>query len=380
MRRYLRVLFLLSTVLFFCKEHKMGNYSIFPPNPIMIPFGQDEIVHLFSVHRMNSIGMVRDEQWAIATIKGDDIHLDNFPIDKFECSNCKAIVQNKLLEVYFRSDKSVGILNWSAKQVISEYFDFSKSTSIGIEGAKIINDQKGIAISVFCYNSKDMKSHYSFVIDDILNKKRLKEIPIPDDCARQFPVYFTPSYVFYRHNYKTLWLALDNDLNVTSHPLVDLLNKDPSNSVYSVLDDNMLVSEEKKHALIVSYSKAADKDMLFLATWHGDPKMQPIVMDTSEIGPRRLVTYPNINTMSPSGKWVYFATKEEGKLPATHYIIYLDPKLPNGYLPPFKLGIEGNVQCAGWMTTPEGLVLYKDAKLWYFDLSHFEGSKFSVPK
>jgi hypothetical protein len=49
--------------------------------------------------------------------------------------------------------------------------------------------------------------------------------------------------------------------------------------------------------------------------------------------------------------------------------------LPSGYLPPFKLDIEGDVSCAGWMTTPEGLVLYKDAKLRYFDLSHFDVGK-----
>ena len=116
--------------------------------------------------------------------------------------------------------------------------------------------------------------------------------------------------------------------------------------------------------------------MLFLATWYGDPKVQPILMDTSGLGSRRLVTIPNRNTMSPSGKWVYFATNGEGKLPATHYIIYLDPNLPSGYLPPFKLSIEGDVACAGWMTTPEGLMLYKDAKLWYFDLSHFDVNKF----
>lgn len=78
-------------------------------------------------------------------------------------------------------------------------------------------------------------------------------------------------------------------------------------------------------------------------------------------------------TFSPSGKWAYFNGDGEGKQPDTHYIVYLDPKLPGSSLPPFRLSIEGTVQCAGWMTAPEGLVLYKDGKLWYFDVSDFEG-------
>jgi hypothetical protein len=80
-------------------------------------------------------------------------------------------------------------------------------------------------------------------------------------------------------------------------------------------------------------------------------------------------------TFSPSGKWAYFNGDGEGKQPDTHYIVYLDPKLPNSSLPPFRLSVEGKVQCAGWMTAPEGLVLYKDGKLWYFDVSDFESGE-----
>jgi hypothetical protein len=79
--------------------------------------------------------------------------------------------------------------------------------------------------------------------------------------------------------------------------------------------------------------------------------------------------------MSPSGKWAYFAIDGGDRLPDTHYLIYLDPALPSGFLPPFKLLIEGEVDVASWMTTPEGLVLYKGNELLYYDLSKFRPEK-----
>jgi hypothetical protein len=360
----------------FCREkNKMNDYLNFPPNPIMIPFQKDEIMHLFPVLRPNSFGVVYGELWSIATVKGEDLHLDNFPESEFNISTAKAIPQKDSDILFVMTPKSVDLLYWNQKKTGPWFCDNSKTIANGIDKTKIIDYEKAIAISLFNYDGPDLSIHLSFVIDDIINKKRLKELPIPDNYDRQFPVYFTPSFVFYRLNYETPWIVLDNDLKVIKHPLVDLLNKDPSNGVFAVVNDNMLVSEEQKHAFIASYSKAAKKDLLFLASWYGDPKVQPITMDTTGLGPRRFVTESSRNTLSPSGKWVYFSAASEGKLPNTHYIIYLDPKLPNGYLPPFKLGIEGKVTCAGWMTNPEGLVLYMDAKLWYFDLSHFDARK-----
>jgi len=355
----------------------MVDYSIFPPKPTEIPFTKDFILQLFPVIREHSIGLVYGERWAIAKISSDNINLDNFPEDEYSIPMGKALPQKDEEFLFISGPKSVDLLNWKYKRSAGYFMDISKSIGIDIEMSKVLDYKNGLVLSLFDYDDKRNRTHYSFVIDDIINKKRLKDFPIPDDHAFEFPVYFIPSSIIFRQNYKTPWQALDNDLNPTTHPLVDLLNKDPSNSVFAVLNDNMLVSEELKHAFIVSYNQVIKKDMLYLASWYGDPKIVPIVWDTAGLGPRRLLTTPMRNTMSPSGKWFYFATKGEWGLPATHYIIYLDPKLPNGYLPPFKLDIEGDVTCASWMTTPEGLVLYMSSKLWYFDLSHFDVGKFA---
>jgi hypothetical protein len=172
---------------------------------------------------------------------------------------------------------------------------------------------------------------------------------------------------------------LDNELNQTKYPLVDLLNKDTSDSVFAVLDDNMYISEELRHAFIISYSKAVKKDMLFLARWYADPEVIPIPIDsTATSGGQRLLKTPNNNTLSPSGKWVYFAADGGNYHKDTHYLIYLDPKLPTGFLPPFKLDLEGNVDQASWITAPEGLVLYFNEQLLCFDLSHFDPNKMAL--
>ncbi|HON10478.1 MAG TPA: hypothetical protein PLE24_06380, partial [Chitinispirillaceae bacterium] len=58
-----------------------------------------------------------------------------------------------------------------------------------------------------------------------------------------------------------------------------------------------------------------------------------------------------------------------------HYLIYLDPQLPQGFLSPFKLKVEGEVSTASWVTKPEALVLYIDGKLCVYDLSRFSPEK-----
>jgi hypothetical protein len=359
-----------------CKEQKMTDNSIFPPSPIMIPFMKGHITHIFPVLKENCIGLVCGEQWAIATIKNDDISLDIFPEKEYSIPVSRALPQKNPGFLYTRNTKGIDLLDLISKKEVASFIDVSKSIVINVPKSKIVDYEHSIAISVFEYFDSDRNDIYQFVKDDILNKKRLKEVPITDQ-ADQFPVYFTPSYTIYRKNWKVKWCALDNDLNETKHPLIDLLNKDLTDSVFAVVNDNMFISEEQKHALILTYSKAVDKDMLYLATWYGEPKVIPIPVDSSMIASgRRLVKSPNCNMISPSGKWVYFATEGGDRMDDTHYLIYLDPSLPNGYLPPFKLPIDGEIDVASWMTTPEGLVLYKDNNLLYFDLSKFNVKEF----
>jgi hypothetical protein len=352
-----------------CKEQRMTTKTAFPPVPVEIPFTKGQIVHLFPVLRENSIGLVYGERWAITRIDKTEIQLDNFPENEFSIPTAIALPQKDPDFLYVRTPKSVDLLNWKTKRQEAYFMDISKSLGIGIEISKVVDYQKGITLSVFFHDDEDMEFHYYFVLDDILNKKRLKEIPLPG-FSNELPVYFTPSYTIYRPGWHSQWRALDNDLNQTIHPLVDLLNKDTSSAVLAVLNDNMFVSEELRHALIITYNKTARKDMLFLARWYGIPEIVPVPMAIND--GERLMKSPNRNTMSPSGRWVYFAVDGGRTRKDTHYLVYLDPKLPSGFLAPFKLDFEGDVDLASWVTVPEGLVLYRNGQLAYYDLSHFD--------
>jgi hypothetical protein len=170
--------------------------------------------------------------------------------------------------------------------------------------------------------------------------------------------------------------VLDNNLEETTHPLIELLKQNEKDSVFFAFNNCIFISEENKNALLISRNLVLQKDMLFLATWYNDPKVQPIMIDSSLLGSHRLVTFPDNNTMSPSGHWVYFCANSNGPEPDLHFLIYLDPRLPNGYLPPIRLGLEGRIGCASWITNPEGFVIYKNNQLLVYDLSKFDVSKY----
>ncbi|MBN1127471.1 MAG: hypothetical protein JXA71_00690, partial [Chitinispirillaceae bacterium] len=147
-------------------------------------------------------------------------------------------------------------------------------------------------------------------------------------------------------------------------------------SVFFAFNKKVYISEKNQQALIVSYNLILKKDMLYLASWHHEPAIIPVEVDSSLIGNRRLMKNVDNNTISPSGHWVYFCASAERFDPDRHFLVYLDPTLPNGCLPPMRLGLEGNVGCAGWITEPEGLVLYMSNQLLHYDLSTFDPGKF----
>jgi hypothetical protein len=362
-----------------CKEPDMVESSPLLPKPVAIPFYKGEVNYLFSVIKEKSIGIAyENEHIAIAKIHRDDLELDIFPNnDTFSAYHANGFYQANPDTLFFKDDKFIQMVNVKEKTIIGMFNDASKSIKNHLEYSKIIDYEKGIALSLFYFfpqDSFDMKANYFFVLDDIVNRKRIKEIPIPDP-GYDFPVFFTPSCVIYRNKYSSPWKVIDNNLEETTHPIVDLLKKYEEDSVFFAFNKETFISENNEQALIVSYNLILKKDMLFLASWNSDPKIQPITIDSSLIGNRRLVNHSGNNTMSPSGHWVYFSARAERFDPDRHFLIYLDPELPNGCLPPMRLGLEGSIGCAGWVTEPEGLVLYMNNQLLYYDLSGFDPEK-----
>jgi hypothetical protein len=373
-------LFIITGVFLFltCKEPDMVESSPLLPKPVAIPFYKGEVNNLFAVAKKKSIGMTYDgENFAFAEIHGDDLELDDFPKgDTFSGYYKKPLSDFGNDTVYIKGLKFLFALDWKNKKVISFFEEMSRAIEGHFEVSKIIKENHQI-LSLWYYSpeeGEDKSEKYFFTIDDVLNRKRIKEIPIPDP-GNDFPVFFTPSCVIYRNKYSSPWKVIDNNLEETTHPIVDLLKKNEEDSVFFAFNKEMFISEKNKQAFIISYNLILKKDMLFLASWHTDPKVQPIVIDSSLIGNRRLVNNSDNNTMSPSGHWVYFCARAERFDPDRHFLIYLDPELPNGYLPPMRLGLEGTIGCAGWVTDPEGLVLYMNNQLLYYDLTRFDPEK-----
>jgi hypothetical protein len=75
--------------------------------------------------------------------------------------------------------------------------------------------------------------------------------------------------------------------------------------------------------------------------------------------------------LSPSGRWAFFNTSR-----SRHLLLYIDPGLPGGCLPPFDLKVTGLDDKAAWITKPEGFVMKVGDKLLYWNLSKFDVRSF----
>lgn len=357
----------------------MPHESTFPPHPQHVVHRAQEVSQLFPVDKERCIGIVSDGSWNVAEFIGDEIRMDKVPPREFKCSNCQALRPPSGHLLFVRSNKSVALLDWNAGKLLGEYMDLSKSMYIGVAAAKPLSFEDGTVISVFRYNSSLSEAHYFFTIDDVIKERRIREVPIPKHIP-PLDVLLLDTVVLYSYSWEQFdspWMALDNQLNETKHDLADILNRCAEDSLFLAGMHNILASDSKEHALVTGYNRQSKKDMLFLATWYDDPKVTPIITDSSLTADgRRLVKTPNQNTMSPSGNWAYFSTDGGRLLPDSHHIIYLDESVPGGYLGPWQLEIMGNIDCASWMVEPEALVVCKEGKLMRFDLSGFDPQQF----
>lgn len=266
---------------FTCKEQNMNN-ELFPQNPAVIPFAMGQIFHLFPVLRENSIGLVYGERWAIAEVIGDNIELDIFPEEEFSIPNAKALLQEIPELLYVKTPKSIELLNWERLKIDASFCDNSKTIANGLDIAKIIDHSNGIALAIFNYDGDNGEIERSFVIDDIFNRKRLKEVPIPKHIP-PLDVFLTPSFVFYQYvweDFESPWIVLDNDLNETKHPLADLLNDYAKKMVFYASHDLVYISEPLEHALIIAYNQITKTDNLYLARWYKEPEIIPVPFDS----------------------------------------------------------------------------------------------------
>jgi hypothetical protein len=359
-------------LVFFAATETFGGKPMsipFPTKPIAIPF-QKTISNAFPVLSQQSIGLEIDEQMAIGLLSDNKVKLNKFPIDKFKGGAAVYLPQLRENQLFVHQNRGICILNLEKKTVI-DYIAEYPTMDACFKYVSVADYDKKMALTLFQFFDLDptaLKPNYAFTIEDIGNGKRIKEFQL-EKPSTLIPVLFTSKSAIFRENHQAPWKVLDANLSESSHPFANILN----NNIKLTLPESKeaYISDVLKQAFIITTNIPTGKNMLFLASWHHDPTLFPIPLT----GPQFQGRSPTANksTLSPSGKWAYFKADGDNPSIATgNFLIYLDPALPTGYLPPFYLGFDGEIQAVTWMTNPEGLVIFIDNRLFYWDLSHFK--------
>jgi hypothetical protein len=251
----------------------------------------------------------------------------------------------------------------------------------------LVDAQNKIVLTVFdpFYNddfSRIINNTPSLTLEDLVNKKRIKAIPICSESKAYLTekrsdfrtppnVSFGSNYIIFREGEKYKWLCVNNSLEYIKHPLCDTLNayNEDFGSPYVSLE----ISPTEPYAVAIC-QKAHGNNFPAVIQWNKAPAVMPVAVT---LGKEQYIENSSLQ-LSPSGRWAYFYIT--GYPGARHYLLYIDTSLPGGCLPPFdlqvKIGEDDDFAKATWMTSPEGLVMKVGGKLMYWDLSKFNANDF----
>lgn len=366
-------------------EKKMEAES-WPLKPVEIDFKED-VASMFPIERENSIGLVagksEEETLRLMKISDSRVSLYTIPRKKFKPATEKGTCVSNCDEIFMSGNRILRWVNLKQQKEEIVYWGVGDALENQYEQTKLINEKNKIVLSVFSpfYDDKFDKilnNTYSITLEDLINKKRIKSLPISTESGRHLtdkrsmfrssPNFaFGPDYVVYRESAKYKWLCVNNSLEYIDHPLKDTLNiyKDYFATDYISLE----ISSTQPYA--VAICKEAHKNHFpAIIQWHKAPAVMPVAVP---LGKDQDIEYASLQ-LSPSGRWAYFYTS--GYPGAKHYLLYIDTSLPGGCLPPFDIKVSSEDHKATWVTTPEGFVMKVEGKLLYWDLSKFNGNVF----
>jgi hypothetical protein len=354
--------------------------------PVEIEF-KESIITMFPVTQLASIGMVAGnidhETLRIVKIHNNKLSENVFPAKEFEPYDNIGYCFNDCSEMYLHQSKILTFVNWQQKIKTISYKPLGNMVENEFAKSKVINFANKIILTVFSpiYDESYkniLNNTYLFTLEDLVNKKRIKSIPISiesgsyitdkrSDISIKPTVAFGPDYVIYRESNGYNWLCINNSLDSIDHPLKDTLNnyKEYFESDYVSLE----ISPTQPYAVAIC-QKIHKKYTPAIIQWNKAPAIMPVSIPLEKeqnIEPASL-------QLSPSGRWAYFYTT--GYPGGKHFLLYIDTLLPGGCLPQFDLKVESEDNKATWMTNPEGLVMKVGGKLMYWDLSKFNANDF----
>jgi hypothetical protein len=387
--KYFKYLIIVAVASFSCAVGIQGvkkmEKEMWPVNPVEIDFN-DRILSVFPVPLINSIGMIAGkpdhETLRIARIYGNKIRENIFPRKEYEPANeIGTCLDNECNEMYMSAKRVLGVLDWKKQKLVIDYYSVGKVLKNRYLKTKVIINESKIVLTVFSpfYNndySDFNNGTFSLTVEDLTNKKRIKTIPISTEsgdykiinksifgCAPL--VSFGPSFVIYRESWEYRWLAVNNELEYIEHPLRDTLNE------YKEFFGTDLVSLEiapdQPYAIAIGQKELGQPHFAAIIQWNKAPAIMPVPLKLQK---DEDIDYSSL-LISPSGRWAFFNTSR-----SRYFLLYIDPDLPGGCLPPFELKVSGLDNKATWITKPEGFIMQAGGKMLYWDLSKFKVGEF----
>jgi len=205
-----------------------------------------------------------------------------------------------------------------------------------------------------------------YTIASLKDNRIIKRLSLKNKKKKSPSVFTKKGIIFHENNEEaTQWRAMNYAMEPIEHPLLKVLNDSKELFLWHSL--KLFVFDAYQSAVIFGMKNIQWKNALYIAAWAKEPKFTPIIIPDEE---ESSVVEDRV-TVSPSGKWL-FASMDDKRPNPRNYLIRLAPEISNGYLPPFKLPLEGEPQAVSWTTEPEGLVIAMSQRLIWWDLSQFK--------
>jgi hypothetical protein len=388
--RTVRFLLISLVLLFSCARTMSGAKNMEqcePPCPLKEVEFKDPIVSIFPVGLENAFGMIAGkpdhETLRIGFIEGQQFKEKVFNRKGFEPAEEIGYCYRDCNEMLMAGHRILRWINWELKKEEIVYWGVGDVLENEYLKTKLIDTEKKIVLTAFCplYDENYERINYTWCLthEDLINKKRIKSIPINtlsgayktntrSDLSPNPDVFFGPDYVIYRESPEYPWLCVNNNLDSIDHLLKDALNQ---NTLFFATDFVSLeISSTMPYAVAVCKEPLSGKRTVAMVQWNKAPAVMPIELKFSkneEVDNKSL-------QLSPSGSWAYFTTFDRSE--RRHFLLYIDPDLPGGCLPPFELNTTGFDNKATWITKPEGFVMQVGGKMFYWDLSKFKVGEF----
>jgi hypothetical protein len=362
---------------------------IWPVASMDIDF-KDRVISIFPVSSANKFGMIAGkldhETLRIGAISGKHINETVFPKDIYEpADEIGTCIDDHCDQMYMSAKRILSVIDLRNKKHMIEYYGMGNVLKNRYLKTKLINGEEKLVLTVFApfYNnsfSDFNNGTFSLTLEDLINKKRIKAIPISSESGdytlidksffgRVPSVSFAPSCVIFRESHEYRWLVVNNSLDYIEHPLKDTLNE--YKEFFGTDLISLEISPDQPYAVALCQKELGQPHFPAVIQWNKAPAVMPVPLKLQK---DEDIDYSSL-LLSPSGRWAFFSTSG-CSADSRHFLLYIDTDLPGGCLPPFYLNVPGLDNKATWITNPEGFIMQVGDKMVYWNLSKFKAGDY----